>query len=44
MKKDNNRYATNKGGIINSPKSVGKDSPRATVTKGVDLRVGKKNK
>lgn len=36
-----NRFATNKGGIIKAPKSVGSDSPKATVVKGSDLRNGK---
>jgi hypothetical protein len=40
----NNSYATNKAGVIKAPKSVGKDSPKATVIKGNDLRVGKKSK
>ncbi len=39
-----NRFATNKGGIIKAPKSVGKDSPKATVVKGNDLRNGKGKK
>lgn len=39
MKKLNNPYATNKGGIINPPKTVVKDSPKATVKTGNDLRV-----
>lgn len=38
-----NRYATNAAGVIKSPKSV-KDSPKATVVKGEDLRNGKKSK
>mgnify|MGYP003301368189 CR=1 FL=1 len=42
MKKQNNPYATNAGGYIKSPKNPAKDSPKATVTKGNDLRVGKK--
>ena len=32
-----NRFATNKGGIIKAPKSVGSDSPKSTVVKGNDL-------
>lgn len=36
-----NPYATNAGGMIKSPKTP-KDSPKATVTKGNDLRDGKK--
>ncbi len=35
-----NRFATNKGGIINAPKSTTKDSPKSTVVKGNDLRNG----
>lgn len=38
-----NRFATNKGGIINAPKST-KDSPKSDVVKGNDLRNGKKSK
>jgi hypothetical protein len=38
-----NRYATNAAGVIKAPKSV-KDSPKATVVKGEDLRNGKKSK
>lgn len=38
-----NRFATNKGGIIKAPKSAG-DSPKATVVKGSDLRNGKSSK
>lgn len=37
-----NRFATNKGGIIKAPKSVGTDSPKSTIVKGSDLRNGKK--
>lgn len=40
--KQGNPYATNKGGMIKAPKNPAKDSPKATVTKGNDLRVGKK--
>jgi len=36
-----NRFATNKGGIIKAPKPVS-DSPKSTVVKGNDLRNGKK--
>lgn len=39
MKKDN-RFATNQGGVIKAPKPV-KDSPKAGVVKGSDLRNGK---
>lgn len=39
-----NRFATNKGGIIKAPKSAGSDSPKATVVKGNDLRSGKSGK
>lgn len=35
-------YATNKGGMIKAPKPVTKDEPKTTVTRGNDLRVGKK--
>jgi len=44
MKKVSNGCATNKGGIINAPKSAGKDSPRATKVSGTDLRTSKKSK
>ena len=37
-----NPFATNKGGIIKAPKAAGKDSPKAVVTRGTDLRAGKK--
>ena len=40
--KGNNTYATNKGGFIKAPKSVTKGDPKAGVTKGTDLRIGKK--
>lgn len=43
MAKCNNRYATNKSGVIKAPKPV-KDQPKATVTKGNDLRNGKNTK
>ena len=39
-----NRYATHAGGIIKAPNAVGKDSPKATVVKGADLRTGTKSK
>lgn len=42
MKK--NPYATNKGGVIKAPHSQSKDSPKSTVTKGDDLRVGTKKR
>lgn len=43
MKKQmGNPYATNAGGQIKAPKNPAKDSPKATTTKGNDLRVGKK--
>ena len=42
MKK--NPYATNEAGVIKAPNKVGKDSPKSTVIKGNDLRVGKKSK
>ena len=39
-----NKFATNAGGVIKSPvRSKGK-SPSSTVTKGDDLRDGKKQK
>lgn len=38
-----NRYASNKGGVIKAPNKQ-TDQPKATVTKGNDLRVGKKSK
>lgn len=41
MKKDN-RYATNKGGVIKAPKPTGKGDPKSTVVKGNDLRDGTK--
>ncbi len=37
-----NRFATNKGGVIKAPKDVSKDSPKSTVVKGSDLRNGNK--
>ncbi len=40
MKKDN-RYATNKGGVIKAPKPTS-GSPNSTIVKGDDLRNGKK--
>lgn len=39
-----NPYATNSGGIIKAPKNVGADSPKSTVVKGNDLRVGTKKR
>lgn len=33
-----NPYATNRGGKIDAPRTPAKDDPRATVTKGDDLR------
>ena len=36
-----NPYATNAGGAIKAPKSVGNASPKSTVVKGNDLRVKK---
>ena len=42
VKKDN-RYATNEGGIIKAPRKP-QNQPKATVTKGNDLRDGKKGK
>ena len=42
MKK--NPYQTNKGGIIKAPTSQSKDSPKASVIKGDDLRVGTKKR
>lgn len=39
-----NRFATNRGGVIKAPKSVGADSPKATVVKANDLRSGKSGK
>lgn len=41
MEKDN-KFATNKGGVIKAPKPVGKDSVKSTVVKGNDLRDGTK--
>lgn len=38
----NNPYATNEAGYIKAPKNPAKDTPKATVTKGNDLRSGKK--
>ena len=37
-------YATNRGGKIDSPKGKEKNDPRASVTKGNDLRSGKSGK
>ena len=42
LKKDN-KFATNQGGVIKAPRPQ-KDQPKATVTKGSDLRDGKKSK
>lgn len=42
MKKETNAYATNKGGYIKAKNSQTKDEPKSTVTKGNDLRIGKK--
>lgn len=42
--KKTNPYATNEGGIIKSPKTIVTNSPKATVEKGKDLRVGKGKK
>lgn len=42
--KNGNRFATNKGGVIKPPKSPSAGDPKATVTKGNDLRNGKGNK
>lgn len=36
-----NRFATNKGGVIKAPKPVG-DQTKSTIVKGNDLRNGKK--
>lgn len=36
-----NRFATNKGGVIKAPKTVA-DQPKSTIVKGNDLRNGKK--
>lgn len=42
MKKTNNVYATNQGGVIKAPKPVVKNTTGATVIKGNDLRDGTK--
>ena len=42
--KNNNPYATNKGGLIKSPKSPSAGDPKATKTVGNDLRVKKGGK
>ena len=42
IKTTKNPYATNRGGKIEAPSQVGKGDPRATVTKGDDLRTGKR--
>lgn len=39
-----NRFATNKGGVIKAPKATANDSPRSTIIKGNDLRNGKIDK
>lgn len=36
-----NRFATNKGGVIKAPKTV-TDQPKSTIVKGNDLRNGKR--
>ena len=36
-----NKFQTNKGGVIKAPKPVSKGDPKSTVTKGNDLRNGK---
>ena len=38
-----NRFASNAGGVIKAPKKQS-NQPKAPVTKGNDLRVGKKGK
>ena len=38
-----NRFATNQAGVLKAPKKQS-NQPKATVTKGNDLRVGKKGK
>lgn len=43
MKNGTNRFATNKGGMIQAPKRV-PNQPKATVVKGSDLRNGKGKK
>lgn len=40
MKGKDNKFATNKGGVIKAPKPVKQDQPKSTVTKGNDLRNG----
>ncbi len=42
MKQKGNPYATNAGGVIKAPKKPAKNSPKATVVKGDDLRNGTK--
>ena len=48
VKKHNNSggspYATNSAGVIKAPRNTAKDQPKATVTRGNDLRVKKNNK
>ena len=39
-----NRFATNKGGVIKAPRPVTKDEPKSTVVKGNDIRNGTKSK
>ena len=36
-----NKFATNKGGVIKAPKPTSQGSPKSTVEKGKDLRNGK---
>lgn len=43
-KKTYSPYATNKGGRILSPRGNKGDEPKASVTKGDDLRTGKAGK
>lgn len=43
MAQEKNRFATNKGGVIKAPHPVNRDTVKATVQKGNDLRDGKKN-
>ncbi len=43
MKKEKSTgYATNKGGFIKAKNSQTKGEPKSVVTKGTDLRIGKK--
>lgn len=39
-----NRFATNKGGVIHAPKATAKGDPKTPSTKGADLRNGTKKK